>query len=183
MEKLERLVNQYPILFRSFRDQENYPCVFASYGFQCGDGWYDILDLACEKVERELEAVIAGFDILKNLSWLDRRLQRIEFEIIEDGIFTGVSEPDPEPLLPFVSQIKEKFGRLCLHIRPGIAVPLDGLSWKRIREYVNTAEIESGATCETCGADGILRQDGWHRVTCPKCEGKYRKRKSEADHA
>lgn len=68
----------------------------------------------------------------------------------------------PRAKWPKVLQIKEKFGTLRAYIRAPSAPQLDAA--------LKAAEAASSVTCEGCGKPAVLRQDGWHRVTCDECE-------------
>ncbi|KAE9403829.1 hypothetical protein BT96DRAFT_917216 [Gymnopus androsaceus JB14] len=67
------------------------------------------------------------------------------------------------------SQIKEKFGRMRIY--NGFGQTLTGqepTQWQRdqadklIQETIRKAD----ASCETCGAPGILRTKGWYNTAC-----------------
>jgi ribosomal protein L37AE/L43A len=62
-----------------------------------------------------------------------------------------------------VSQVKEKFGTLRFYW----SGPFDGDDHDRICEAVELAEFRSEATCEDCGARGVMRnRGGWYSVRC-----------------
>lgn len=56
-----------------------------------------------------------------------------------------------------LSQIKDKYGRLCFYI--GYA---NAAVWERIRQ----AEIESARTCEECGAPATQVGRAWTHTVC-----------------
>ena len=74
------------------------------------------------------------------------------------GIQRRAAELCDEP--PAFSQIKEKFGGLRVYIHGG----------SKYRDLIDLAEERAGKTCEHCGAPGTLRQEGWHHVSCDRCE-------------
>ena len=41
--------------------------------------------------------------------------------------------------------------------------------------------MKSAVTCETCGVEGRLREDGWMRVACDRCEEEYQERQRERE--
>lgn len=56
-EELEKeLAESYPEIFSLYHeDPENIegpPPTFAIYGFECGDGWYTVIDALCESLQR-----------------------------------------------------------------------------------------------------------------------------------
>lgn len=59
------------------------------------------------------------------------------------------------------SQVKEKFGFLRVYLR--------GQVTEEMREIVLAASSRSSTTCESCGAPGTLRADGWRSVACDDC--------------
>lgn len=58
------------------------------------------------------------------------------------------------------SQVKEKFGTLRFYM----SCETDEMS-----ELIDRAEELSAKICETCGAPGELRNDGWLRTMCDDC--------------
>lgn len=54
-EELEReLVNQYPELFDYYDEEFDGPAPQISlFGFECGDGWYGIIDSLCETITNQ----------------------------------------------------------------------------------------------------------------------------------
>jgi len=56
-EELElQLVKKYPYIFKNYKGDKTKTCM--AWGMTCGDGWYDILDRACEKLSK-IEGVYA----------------------------------------------------------------------------------------------------------------------------
>ncbi len=53
-ELQNKLYNKYPKIFR----QKNLPMTQTCmcWGLECGDGWYDILDRLCEKIQNYVDA-------------------------------------------------------------------------------------------------------------------------------
>lgn len=74
------------------------------------------------------------------------------------GIQRRAVEHRVEP--PAFDQIKEKFGGLRVHM----------FGSKDYRDLIELAEKQAWKTCEHCGAPGTLRQEGWHHVSCDRCE-------------
>lgn len=62
-----------------------------------------------------------------------------------------------EPGLEY-TQIKEKYGTLCVYV---------GLVYnEKVYDLIDKAEADSGLICEHCGEPGILRGKGWYETTC-----------------
>jgi hypothetical protein len=49
----ETLFNKYPKLFREKDLPPSQTCM--CWGFECGDGWFNILDVLCEKINKHCE--------------------------------------------------------------------------------------------------------------------------------
>ena len=94
------------------------------WGFDCGDGWYNIIDAVCAMIQNH------------------ERNNKLNNEVMPPVIAT---------------QVKEKYGTLRFYYTGG-------------DDYINgvvaMAEYMSGVTCETCGAPGEIREDGWIRTLC-----------------
>lgn len=151
--------------------------LYKRWGFECSGGWYQLLRECCE-------AIVARY--------------------AEDGI--EVDDIDFEP-----AQIKEKFGTLrfyygytdapcgiaafdnlatgeSIRFEPKAAGDMDDAKAKLrqdIRSIVRTAEERSRHTCETCGAEGELRNDSdvgihWVQTLCDSCHEKRIQRTIEA---
>jgi len=61
----------------------------------------------------------------------------------------------------YATQVKEKYGTLRFYM---------SLETKDMGELIEEAGCKTSITCEDCGKPGILRNDGWVRVTCLECE-------------
>ncbi len=53
----ERLCTRYPLLYRQRNGDPRQTCM--CWGFECGDGWFDLLDDVSRKLERAIEALPA----------------------------------------------------------------------------------------------------------------------------
>jgi len=166
---------------------DKYPKIFANryadmtttamcWGFDCGDGWYNILDQLCSQIQHHIDwrqqqytraesynqalaLAQAGFPA-KLTEYFTygmvpdaSTLKNVEFEIARN-------QPRQLPdLVPQVvaSQVKEKYGTLRFYYDGGD---------DRITGMVYLAEGMSEVTCEQCGAPGETRSDGWVRTLC-----------------
>lgn len=65
-----------------------------------------------------------------------------------------------QPSYPKASQVKEKFAGIRFY-----------MTWEtnEMDALINEAEKKSYQTCETCGAPGIVRHDGWMTTLCDSC--------------
>jgi hypothetical protein len=95
---------------------------------------------------------LARWGIEINAGWrplMERLLARLEAEI-------AAQPPDERDRFRII-QIKEKFGRLTVHMG----------STPTMRAALDDAENESIATCEVCGARGVLEErHGWWSPRC-----------------
>lgn len=130
----EELCSKYPLIFA---DRHKPMSVTAMcWGFECGDGWYDLIDTMCERIQSHIDHTNKRRDILLT------------------------KEPDqaPDEVPQVVAvQVKEKFGTLRFYYDGGN---------DHIRGIVNMAEAISNRICMTCGKPGKLHTKGWWNVAC-----------------
>jgi hypothetical protein len=60
----------------------------------------------------------------------------------------------------YISQIKEKWGRLRIYVFGVDEATLD---------FIDDIEERSGMVCEKCGKVGKLRTGGWLKTLCDEC--------------
>ena len=128
---------------------EKYPKIFANrhadmrttamcWGFDCGDGWFDILNQLCANIQGHID-------------WKNSSRERL----LKNNPH-NMKIPDEVPQL-VASQVKEKFGTLRFYTDGGDDVT---------RGMVHMAESMSAVTCEQCGNKGKMREGGWIRTLC-----------------
>ena len=176
-QELDKLLcEKYPKMMvnRNKNMQETCMC----WGFECGDGWFNILDQlmgniqhhidwkekqrkwAMEYNEMAAQAKAGNFELFEettkaqpNDEYKEKRLA----EIIA-GDFREVPDSIPQVTL---DQVKEKFGTLRFYYSGGDDV-IDGM--------VRMAESMTEVTCEECGNVGERRGGGWVHTYCTPCE-------------
>lgn len=74
-----------------------------------------------------------------------------------------LKQPEDKRIYCSASQVKEKFGYLHFYIASGT---------DEMYRLINEAEQKSEVTCETCGAPGKTRGQGWYYTACEECEEK-----------
>jgi hypothetical protein len=176
-QELDKLLcEKYPKMMvnRNKNMQETCMC----WGFDCGDGWFNILDQlmgsiqhhidwkekqrkwAMEYNEMAAQAKAGNFDLFvettkaqPNDEYKEKRLA----EIVA-GDFRQVPESIPQVTL---DQVKEKFGTLRFYYSGGD---------DEISGMVRMAESMTGVTCESCGNPGERRGGGWVHTYCTPCE-------------
>lgn len=143
------------------------------WGFECGDGWYNILNQLmaniqhhCDwKEEQRVRAIahntmvekmkagdFSDFDVISEKWTSDyKEIQRQRFLEDEPRLV-----PDAVPQVT-LDQVKEKFGTLRFYYTGGDDY---------VRGLVSMAESMSAVTCEVCGKPGTSNNSGWIRTVC-----------------
>lgn len=155
---------------------EKYPLIFADrhnnmmetsmcWGFECGDGWYNLIATLCAYIQNKI----------------DQRNKQIEYVTKLNDMISEYAHGNHEPLLEFAgknvdlylrmgirevpdaipqvvaTQVKEKYAGLRFYYSGGD---------DEIQAAVTFAEMLSERTCETCGALGKVRGQGWYYTAC-----------------
>jgi len=171
----EALCAKYPEIFKDRHGdmRETAMC----WGFDCGDGWYNIIDSACAAIQNhiynehrhvnflkkwneEIKRAHAGdwsflyeqYKSEKEREWLDENLEKEKQKYLIE--LREVPKPFPQVV---ATQVKEKYGTLRFYLSH---------EDDYISGIVAMAEYLSGLTCETCGAPGKTRGSGWVRTLC-----------------
>jgi hypothetical protein len=176
-QELDKLLcERYPKMMvnRNKNMQETCMC----WGFECGDGWFNILDQLMGSIQHHIDwkekqrnwavkynematqAKAGNFELfeedmkaLPNDEYKEKRL----VEIVA-GDFREVPKSIPQVTL---DQVKEKFGTLRFYYSGGDDY---------ISGMVSLAESLTGVTCEECGNVGERRGGGWIHTYCTPCE-------------
>lgn len=111
------------------------------FWFECGDGWYTLVDTLCSSIQFAVENEKKRLDLKK-----------------EDG--ETVTDENYEAASVTIAQVKEKFGGLRFYVYGGD---------EYVRGMIRLAEAMSYKICEKCGNPGKLNNDGWSRVLCDNC--------------
>lgn len=149
------LVKRFPDFFKNRYSSPMESCM--SWGFECDDGWFNILNQACFLVANHIANIKSNNET---------RLQmKQDIEAGKEVYAIWKTEYEKNGLAPrevpdFVaSQIKEKFGTLRFYYQGGDEF-IDGV--------ISSAESASCNTCEVCGNIGKLREGGWMKTLCDK---------------
>lgn len=160
----KQLCEKYPKIFKNRHSNPKDSCI--SFGIECDDGWYNIIDMLC----------LAASNAYSTCIYIDA----------EDGIKLGL-EPNAynkeyyfgiEPPQVIADQIKEKFGSLRFYYHLEFDPKLIELNVSgkypeiekiisRYNDYfdgmVHMAEIMSAHTCEQTGKEGEIHVSGGNR--------------------
>ena len=123
------------------------------FWFECGDGWFTIVDKLCANIMGHIEQQKSSLDFRKKRG-----------EVVEDSEYEQIEVK--------VAQVKEKFGGLRFYIYGGD---------NYVRGMIRFAESMSFVTCEFCGKAGKLGGKGWYRTLCESCREDDERRKAEWD--
>ena len=172
-EKLDELLcKKYPKIFvnRHAPITQTAMC----WGFDCGDGWYNIIDQFCRNTQYHIDEtnrsrvrVIAFNDALKLAVEGDHSklnefytgfMEPYRDEYVERTLRELLYRDVPKEIPQVVAaQVKEKYGTLRFYYDGGDRY-IDGMS--------TMAECMSTMTCEVCGNFGKLVGGGWVRTLC-----------------
>lgn len=167
MSDYKKLQERYKILFE-YKEDSREP--FALFGFECGEGWYNIIENACHAIcsdyEWESKRLEMLKECLKDISGITKRRSVLEINITEDVVRKEVEESIDntsiqvqklKSRLPRIVQVKEKFGTLRIYMDN------NSPEFKHVEMY---AELMSAVTCEKCGNVGRTYRVGWHQTLC-----------------
>ena len=125
-----------------------YPKMFpeGNFYFECGDGWYEILDTLCRRIQAHI----------------DNREESIKWAVKSNARRSNPYGPHefkvPESVPQVtVAQIKQKFAGLRFYYDGGDET-IDGM--------VQMAESWAYRTCETCGNPGKQVGRSWIYISC-----------------
>lgn len=168
----EKLCEKYPLIF----SQRHAPMTETAmcWGFDCGDGWYDLIDVLCHQIQSHID-----WRNGEHARWTDYN-ERLDRAI--NGDMTGLIEyydwAKPEKKLAMANdavaakryhkvydkvpqvvavQVKEKFGGLRFYVNGGDDA---------VDSFISFAESMSHRICEKCGKPGKSRTGGWIYTLC-----------------
>ena len=171
-EKLDaELCSTYPKLFANrYADMTT---TAMCWGFDCGDGWYNILRALCSNIQHHIDSSVKQNQRDSDYNMMLIEMHQGKFDRFDEyykGYQEHFREERREELLKedfrevrpiiaqvTVDQVKEKFGALRFYYTGGD---------DEISGMVRMAESMSVLTCETCGKPGEQRFGGWIRTLC-----------------
>jgi len=167
-----QLVKDHPILFAD-RHADMHSTAMC-WGFECGDGWYELLKEAADKLEPLCRT---EFEEAKKLEkpWYRHvrsavaRTSRLPIPRLFETLFWLVNKMQPNiynnPIAYFggppcrATQVKEKYGTLRFYM---------SRQTTEMDPIIAKAERKSAKTCEVCGKPGKLRGSGWLYTACAR---------------
>jgi hypothetical protein len=141
-QELDKLLcERYPKMMVNRNKDMKETCM--CWGFECGDGWFNILDQLMSNIQHHI----------------DWNLRQRQIAVDYNSKATPESMRNvPELVLQVtLDQVKEKFGTLRFYYTGGD---------DHISGMVRMAESMSGVVCEECGAPGKRRGGGWIYTAC-----------------
>lgn len=175
----EALCKSYPKILRD--RNRNMRNTAMCWGFECDDGWYNILNMACASIQghinqtrtqraralrynRALRRAVRGDvrPLQMHFTYHENVAEPSEYGIKEAAKVLEDIEPQRQRVPKAchqvtATQIKEKFGTLRFYY-------LGGDDYCRGVESM--AESMSAVTCEVCSSPGKLRHGGWVQTLC-----------------
>jgi hypothetical protein len=154
-----QLVKKYPIIFKDYGGDMRNTCM--SWGLECGDGWYNLIDELCENVM----TLIGDKDIKVTAAQVKEKFGGLRF-------YYDIESPET-----FIGNIDYRISRFMFKLKWG------QIYWKiqdfrkkfyktleeKIRDAISNGEDKSYDTCEICGEPGETRGRGWISTQCDKC--------------
>jgi hypothetical protein len=139
----QALYDKYPKLFRQKDLPASETCM--CWGISCGEGWKDIIDNACQKLQK----------------YADEKGIIIEFAQVKEKfaglrLYTEIIYPDGHKLKEIVVDI----------VGVGSFKNEREAIWRDIHNITGEAEELSLKTCDVCGKPGKPRQGGWIVTRC-----------------
>jgi len=139
------------------------------FGFECGDGWYVILDTLMDNIAWHLENENRNRANEFKYQWMwtlqayirRKHYKKEKLKAFSEWLYENAPRKKQAPITLTVTQIKEKFGGLCFYYFGGD---------DEISGMVHFAESLSYKTCETCGTtSNVGRTRGWIYTCCWDC--------------
>jgi hypothetical protein len=151
----EALCAKYPLIFKD-RNADMRTTAMC-WGLECGDGWYNIIDVLCSLLTSDYRQAESRYDFIKDKLGQPRWASSKEL-VTQEDIDHATAKLEEETLkVPVAVQVKEKFGGLRFYVQAAT---------DKHYQYISFAESMSYRTCESCGAAGKTYTDGWHTTLC-----------------
>ncbi len=158
-ENTNKLWEKYPIIFagRYLSLQES----LIPFGFEHGDGWYNIIDELCENIT----TLIGNKDIKVTAVQVKEKFGGLRFYYDIESSNTFMSKINS---IVSTFMFKKKWGTqywTFIHFKQKFYKTTE----EKIRYATRDAESKSYETCELCGEPGKTRGKGWVTTQCDQC--------------
>ncbi len=179
----DKLCTTYPLIF-SLRNGDKRVAPMA-WGFQCGDGWYPLINKLCSVIQHHIDSSnehrqwLASYNhmideaLAGNLGPIEQKYPNLTHEgrmkMVADRTFRTEEKPLIVQLV--AGQVKEKFGGLRFYVHKGGDEFTQGA--------IALAESLSFTICDVCGNPGKVgnqsltfdepKRDGVHGYYATRC--------------
>jgi hypothetical protein len=172
-QELDKLLcEKYPKMMVNRNKDMKETCM--CWGFECGDGWFNILDQLMANIQHHIDWKEKQRDSAIKYNEMVTQTQAGNLDLFEEYMKSVIDPVYKEKrlaeivagsirelpgIIPQVTldQVKEKFGTLRFYYSGGDD-SIDGM--------VRMAESMSAVTCEECGVPGRIRHGGWISTLC-----------------
>lgn len=164
----QKLLEKYPAFFEYLKDYKG-PMMPISFGFECGDGWFVIIDNLMDSINNYIQSKKKYPDKqIKSKFWrfiVGKYRHRCHFKSFMWVFFNKLDKWLTMEIIPApqvnITQVKEKFGGLRFYYDGGDDF-IDGM--------VQITENLSYQTCEICGSTKEIGSTrGWITTICQPC--------------
>ena len=150
----EALCAKYPLIFKDRHQNMQYTAM--CWGFETGDGWFNIIDTLCGLLTSDYRQAKDRYDHLSEVG-VGGILYGTK-TVTQEAFDEAKAKFDEETLkVPVAVQVKEKFGGLRFYVQAAT---------DKHYQFISFAESMSYVTCEQCGSPGKRYTDGWHQTLC-----------------
>jgi len=156
------LVKKYAPMFRDrYGDMRT---TAMCWGFECGDGWFNIINTLCGLICSDWLYAKEQYDYLqtrlgKSKYTFGKEHEGKDIVTEEDVAEAKTIMEEEEARVPVVTQVKEKYGGLRFYVH--------GASDEQYA-IIRFAEAMSYRTCDVCGDKGKSNGGGWVTTRCKK---------------
>jgi hypothetical protein len=182
----EELCRKYPKIFRDRHGDMRSTAM--CWGFECDDGWYNILDKMCAIMQNHINNTRAQRVIALRYNRALRRalngdLRPLQMHFTYGRNATEPSEYGIKEAAKVLAEIKpdyysdKPYKKTVPEACPQVIATQVKEKYGTLRFYYyggddycrgveSMAESMSAVTCEVCGSPGKMRHDGWVRTLC-----------------
>jgi len=198
-ELRDKLYEKYPKIFRQKDLSIRESCM--SWGFECGDGWYNLLDTLCSAIQWRIDENsprVCTTPFYRKI-W-NRFLIIIENRVRLFGFKHNGLDNTKKSYSMGEYESRSHLTKACEHFTYYLqkkscntykTIPIPQVEAVQVKEkygslcfyysggdeqidgMIQMAEQISGIICEVCGSPGeICSRNGWLKILCPSCHKK-----------